>query len=141
MNCFQCSKGKLRSRETVIEATVRGETFAVPCEAMVCGRCGFQVLAPEQVDGYTAASADGYRLRHGLLTSAEIRGFREKLRMSQVGFAEYLRVGAASVKRWELGHVQDDAMDELIRLKCDVVHCLSTLRKLQRGGTEAPGRL
>ena len=141
MNCFQCSKAKMHPREAVIEATVRGETFPVPCEAMVCGRCGFQVLAPEQVDGYTAASADGYRLRHGLLTSAEIRGFREKLRMSQVAFADYLRVGVASVKRWELGQVQDDAMDELIRLKCDPVHCLSTLRKLQRGGTEAAWRL
>ena len=36
---------------------------------MVCGRCGFQALTEEQSDAYTAASADAYRRKHGLLTS------------------------------------------------------------------------
>jgi hypothetical protein len=35
--------------------------------------------------------------------------------MSQAAFANYLKVGEASVKRWETYYVQDDH----IRLKCD----------------------
>lgn len=114
-----------------IDATVKGETFPVPCTAMVCGRCGFHVLAPEQVDAYSMASADTYRRRHGLLTTKDILGFRAQLRMSQQEFADYLRVGVASVKRWELGQIQDAAMDELMRMKCDRAHCLGALQKLR----------
>lgn len=40
--------------------------------------------------------------------------------MSQQQFAEYLEVGPASVKRWELGEIQTPAMDQLVRLKTDV---------------------
>ena len=131
MTCFQCSKGKMRAGTVTIEATVRGEAIPVSCTAMVCGRCGFHVLAPEQLDAYSMASADAYRQRHGLLTTKEILGFRKHLNMSQQAFAEYLRVGVASVKRWELGQIQDEAMDELMRVKCDRTHCQSVLQKLR----------
>ena len=137
MTCFQCSKGKMRPGLANIDATVKGETFPVSCTAMVCGRCGFHVLAPEQVDAYSMASADAYRQRHGLLTTKEILGFRKFLRMSQLAFADYLRVGVASVKRWELGQIQDEAMDELMRVKCDRAYCLSVLQKLRPVVAEA----
>jgi putative zinc finger/helix-turn-helix YgiT family protein len=133
MKCFKCSKGTMRAQETEIEATVKGEVLPVPCVAMVCGRCGYSVLSPEQVDDFSRASADAYRRRHGLLTTAEIRAFRAKLGMSQQAFAEYLRVGVASVKRWELGLIQDEAMDELMRMKCDGAHCRKVLAALEPG--------
>ena len=131
MTCIQCSKGKMRPGLANIDATVKGETLPVSCTAMVCGRCGFHVLAPEQVDAYTVASADEYRRRHGLLTTREIQGFRRSLGMTQQEFADYLPVGVASVKRWELGQIQDRALDELMRVKCDRAHCLSVLQKLR----------
>ena len=58
---------------------------------------------------------------HGALSfdDKEIRARRMQLGMSQTQFGEYLGTGPASVKRWELGQVQDKAMDELIRLKTD----------------------
>lgn len=119
MRCFQCSKGKMGPKRTVLASTVKGEAVEVECEAMVCGRCGFSVLSAEQSDGFSMASADAYRRRHGLLTGDEIRAMRARMGMSQARFAAYLRVGVASVKRWELGLVQDEAMDELMRVKCD----------------------
>ncbi len=39
--------------------------------------------------------------------------------MSQSKFADYLGVGVASVKRWEMGKIQEHAMDELVRLKTE----------------------
>jgi hypothetical protein len=39
--------------------------------------------------------------------------------MSQTAFASYLKVGEASIKRWETYYVQDVVQDDHIRLKCD----------------------
>jgi putative zinc finger/helix-turn-helix YgiT family protein len=111
----------------IVEMTahVRGENIPVRAEAMVCNRCGFQVLTDEQSNAYTIASADAYRKKHNLLTTEELKAIRKRLGMSFRTFAKYLRVSEASPKRWEAGLVQDEAMDELIRLKTD----LATARK------------
>ena len=120
MKCFQCEKGKMVSRMTDMTAHVRGEDVPVRTEATVCKRCGFQVLTDEQSNAYTIASADAYRQKHGLLTTEELKKIRERLGMSFRAFAKYLRVSEASPKRWEAGLVQDEAMDELIRVKTDL---------------------
>jgi hypothetical protein len=39
--------------------------------------------------------------------------------MSQDEFARYLKVGPASVHRWENGQIQDEALNELLLLKTD----------------------
>jgi putative zinc finger/helix-turn-helix YgiT family protein len=120
MKCFQCEKGKLVSQVVEMMAHVRGEEVPVRTEAMVCNRCGFQVLTDEQSNAYAVASADAYRERHNLLTTKELKEIRQRLGMSFRAFAKYLRVSEASPKRWEAGLVQDEAMDELIRVKTDL---------------------
>lgn len=120
MKCFQCGKGKMTSQLTEMNARVRGKEIPVRTEAMVCNRCGFQVLTDEQSDAYTIASADAYREKHNLLTTRELKQIRERLGMSFRAFAAHLKVSEASPKRWEAGLVQDEAMDELIRLKADL---------------------
>ena len=62
---------------------------------------------------YMRKVADAYRRDHGLYTSEEIKDIRGKL--TQQRFADALGVGVASVKRWELGLVQDKGNDKLIR--------------------------
>jgi DNA-binding transcriptional regulator YiaG len=69
---------------------------------------------------YMRKLADAYRTKHKLLTSDEIVASRKTLGMTQRQFADYLSVGEASIKRWELGQIQDPAMDKLIRLKTEV---------------------
>jgi len=56
---------------------------------------------------------------------------RRMLGMSQQDFADYLGVGAASVKRWEAGQIQDRALDELMRLKTDREAARNNLRALE----------
>jgi len=134
MKCFQCGKGKMLSQMTRLRGQVKGQEVEVESEAMVCSRCGFQVLSEEQSTAYTLALTDRYRAQHGLLTSAELRSARGRLGMTQMAFAKFLRVGVASVKRWELGLIQDEAMDELIRLKTDP-------DRARANATEVAGRL
>jgi len=128
--CFCCANGHLHKNRTQVSGEVRGEPFTVETEAMVCDRCGFQVLTEEQSAGYTAAISDAYRRKHGLLTSEELREARKQLGLSQVQFAKYLKVGVASVKRWEAGLIQDQVLDELIRLKTGLHGTGQEARKL-----------
>lgn len=120
MKCFQCEKGNMVNQVAEMTAHVRGEEVPIRTEAMVCNRCGFQVLTGEQSNAYTIASADAYRKKHNLLTTKDLKESRQRLGMSFRAFAKYLRVSEASPKRWEAGLVQDDAMDELIRVKTDL---------------------
>jgi putative zinc finger/helix-turn-helix YgiT family protein len=118
-----------RKAEVLVE--VRGEQIPVRTMALVCSRCGAQAFNEEQSKAYTIASADEYRSKHGLLTSAELRDIRGRLSLSQQAFAAFLKVGIASVKRWEAGLIQDEAMDELIRLKTDLAAARANVNRLE----------
>lgn len=119
MLCPNCKTDNLVESQIKTSGAVRGESFAVTATGLACKDCGFQTLEGEQFDEYRVKLADAYRKKHGLLTTGEIIQYRENLNMTQDQFAEYLRIGIASVKRWELGKIQDQSSDELIRLKCD----------------------
>ncbi|MCC6586731.1 MAG: helix-turn-helix domain-containing protein [Bryobacterales bacterium] len=121
----------MKRRVTDVEGEVRGEKVAVRMEATVCSRCGFVTLTDEQSATYERLSADAYREKKGLLTGGELKAARERMGMSQAAFAQYLCVGVASVKRWELGLVQDHAMDELIRVKTDVGRARRNVAELE----------
>jgi putative zinc finger/helix-turn-helix YgiT family protein len=131
MKCFKCAKGKTMPAMAGMTSRVRGEEIPVRAEAMVCNRCGFHVMTDAQSDAYTIASADVYRARHGLLTTKELKEIRRRLGMSFRTFAKYLKVSEASPKRWESGLVQDQAMDELIRLKSDLVKARENVTRLE----------
>jgi putative zinc finger/helix-turn-helix YgiT family protein len=131
MKCFKCAKGKMMPAIADMTARVRTEEIPVRTEAMICDLCGFQVMTDAQSDAYTIASADVYRKKHGLLTTKELKQIRERLRMSFRAFAKYLKVSEASPKRWEAGLVQDQAMDELIRLKSDLETARENVAQLE----------
>jgi putative zinc finger/helix-turn-helix YgiT family protein len=116
-----------------VEAEYRTHTFTVSIPALVCPKCGFySVDGGDDLTEMMRLLADEYRKKYGLLTSVEIKAFRDSRGESQKEFARYLRVGEASVKRWELGAIQDEAMDELIRLKCDPEKARANAEQLQR---------
>ena len=73
-------------------------------------------IALDQGDELRRRTADAYRRNHRLLTTEQIKAIRRVMGMSQRQFAEFLRVGEASVKRWETWQVQDASSDELIRM-------------------------
>ncbi len=119
MKCLDCGTGKPVNRVADVEGEVRGERFTVASKALVCDRCGYQAMEGEDVQEFMRALGDAYRRAHRLLTSAEIRSRRGALGMSQSEFSVYLGVGVASIKRWELGAIQDVAIDRYLRLKTD----------------------
>lgn len=117
MNCYRCGTA-MQERNAAMSGEYAGEQFEVMTPAMVCPNCDYKSLHANQIDEYTTKLSDLYREKHSLLKSKDIRQIRARLGMSQEDFARYLNVGVASVKRWELGKVQDQSSDELIRVKC-----------------------
>lgn len=121
MNCISCKGGNLENRLAHIPVEVKGETFFIEMQALVCSRCGYATIDGSRMSELMRLGADAYRSKYGRLTSSEIKTRRRAwLRMSQAEFASYIGVSPISVKRWELGKVQDEAMDRLIRMRTDL---------------------
>jgi len=119
MKCLHCDGDKFEEKNCRFTPEVKGEEIEVIVPAMVCTQCHTPLMHENQMSGLRKMAADVYRQKHGLLTSEEIVNFRSLFGMSQSAFANYLKVGEASIKRWETYFVQDTSQDEHIRLKCD----------------------
>ena len=133
MTCIKCRKAELTEQAADLTAEVKGDTVLVTkFPALVCAKCGYKTIHGREMQEFMRAGADAYRRKNSLLTSTEIRERREDLRMSQDAFARYLDVGVASVKRWELGQVQDRAMDRLIRISTDIDDALHNLKAVEK---------
>ena len=131
MTCFECEKGELEPSIVYVTGERNGEEYSVKLDGLRCSHCGFQTVDSEQSAKLTRLLSDAYRSAHGYLTGPEIRALRAQLKMSQQEFSDYLGTGIASVKRWELGQIQDRAMDQLIRLKTDPETARRNLRTLE----------
>jgi putative zinc finger/helix-turn-helix YgiT family protein len=119
MKCLHCDGEKFEEKSCRFTPEIKGEEIEVIAPAMVCVQCHNSFMDDAQMSQLRKIAADTYRKKHGLLTSHEIVHFRSLFDMSQAAFANYLKVGEASVKRWETYFVQDVGQDEHIRLKCD----------------------
>jgi putative zinc finger/helix-turn-helix YgiT family protein len=119
MKCLNCNSETFEEKNLRFTPEVKGVEVEVVTSTLVCTKCKTPLMDTEQMNTLRRAAADKYREMHNLLTSQEIIHFRATLGMSQVAFANYLKVGEASVKRWESYYVQDVAQDEHMRLKCD----------------------
>ncbi|MBF8263623.1 MAG: hypothetical protein HW387_1288 [Parachlamydiales bacterium] len=119
MKCLYCDGDKFEERNCRFTPEIKGDEVEVVVLAMVCAKCQAPIMNDDQMSQLRKAAADAYRKMHGLLTSEEIVNFRSLFAMSQAAFASYLKVGEASIKRWETYFVQEVGQDEHIRLKCD----------------------
>jgi putative zinc finger/helix-turn-helix YgiT family protein len=132
MTCFQCGQDTLLLSGISVDGERHGEIYPVLVTGYKCSNCGFQTIDSRQGEQLTRLVSDAYRGAHGLLTGGEIKLRRARLGKNQQEFADYLGIGSASVKRWEIGQIQDRAMDELIRLKTDPDAARQNLRTLER---------
>ncbi len=119
MKCLDCGKTQFIEKKETFNVDFKGENVTVKSAADVCKNCGFRITDNRQMNELRKAVADKYKENKGLLTSEDIKAYRKKLDMSQTEFAEYLKVGEASIKRWETYFVQDESQNDHIRLKCD----------------------
>jgi putative zinc finger/helix-turn-helix YgiT family protein len=115
IRCRNCDQADLATNVVIeLPGKVRGEDYTVEMLGLKCPHCGYQTVDGPAMPEYGRLLSDKYRAAHGLLTSDDIRKRRERLDMTQQTFADYLGVGIASVKRWEMGKIQDARNNALI---------------------------
>jgi putative zinc finger/helix-turn-helix YgiT family protein len=132
MNCLGCGKHALQGKTIALVGEARRERFEVRMAGLECPNCGYKTVEGRGMPTFMRLVADEYRKKHELLTSEQLIARRKHLGMSQAEFAAYLQVGEASVKRWELGSIQDKAMNQLIELMTDPVRVAEHLGALER---------
>ncbi len=114
-NCWECGK-EMVENELNFRGKIKGEEFEIRAVGLMC-ECGHQSLLGRHHDKYNITLADAYRVKHGLLTTDQLLNYRREFDMSQQDFADFLSTGVQSIKRWEHGCIQENSMDQLIRLK------------------------
>ena len=118
--CPICEKRTEIERVSTDEAiSVRSEEVLVPVELLKCSECGESFADPKAEYGPVELAYREFRKRKGLLQPEEIRGFRNRLGLTQSELGELLCVGIASISRWENGALQDAAHDKALRLAMD----------------------
>lgn len=119
MKCIICDSENVKETTVRRDEVIKDTPVTYVAHVLICANCRNEMSTPTMMKANLNASADAFRKASSLLTSEEIISHRNNLGMTQNEFADYLGVGSASIKRWETGHIQDRASDNLIRAKSD----------------------
>jgi len=95
--------------------TFRGVDVTYEAEHFVCPACNTEAATVKQASVIQNSISDAYRQKTGLLSSEEIRKKRKKMGISQQELADRMKVGIASIKRWEGSQIQTKSMDKALR--------------------------
>jgi putative zinc finger/helix-turn-helix YgiT family protein len=107
--------GNMKIKKFKEELIFRGIPVRFAADHYACPVCGLAVDDMELAAANQKSIADAYRKAAGLLTSTEIVRGRKKFDWTQERLAEAMRVGIASIKRWETGQIQTKSMDNILR--------------------------
>lgn len=102
--------------ETIL---VKGEEFEVTGEVRFCAHCGSQIFDEELDSKKLNKAYDLYKIKHGLLSSYEIKNIRKRYALSARAFSKLLGFGEKTVTRYENGAIQDEAQNNLMYLMRD----------------------
>lgn len=95
--------------------TFKGVDISYQMDCFTCPTCGLEAGTLSQGADIQKNIADAYRKKIGLMTSSEIIEGRKKHRLTQEKLANMMKVGIASIKRWEGGIIQSKSMDNMLR--------------------------
>lgn len=83
--------------------TFKGVEIDYPVDCFICPTCGLEAATLTQGADIQRGISDAYRKKVGLMTGSEIVEGRKKKNLSQEKLAKMMKVGIASIKRWETG--------------------------------------
>jgi len=119
MTCINCGNAAMNAGPVQLTGNFRDARVTVRMQGWVCAQCNYETITGGQMGQFQRLVADEYKRTNGLLTSEDLRSWRQRLRMSQKRFALHLGIGIATLKRWERGDIQSPQMDQWIRVKTD----------------------
>lgn len=108
------NKKSRKSQALVKNEAVEYEQIYFECDSH--DHSGNEFYPAEIMDENLSRARDAYRLKHGLLTSKDIREYRKKYALSQLELARLLGWGDVTITRYETKYIQGETYDRLLRL-------------------------
>ena len=94
--------------------TFKGVDIDYPVNCFICPTCGLEASTLTQGADLQKSMADAYRKKVGLMTGSEIIEGRKRKNLSQEKLANLMKIGIASIKRWETGIIQSKSMNKML---------------------------
>jgi len=118
MKVLNCPRGhnKMKLRKITRTVSFRGMEISCQVEAYVCPVCGMEAGTVNSTGVLQQELAETFRRRTGLLSGEEIKSLRKGRGLTQQELAGLLKIGVASIKRWETGLIQSKSMDHALRI-------------------------
>lgn len=107
--------GEMEVRQVEKSIVFKGINITYSAEIYVCPNCNIEVGSVKQAANMQQNIVDIYREKTGLMTGNEIRNLRKQNSLTQAMLADKMKVGIASIKRWETGQIQSKSMDNALR--------------------------
>lgn len=107
--------GEMKLTRKKKHMTFRDVDIDYPVNCFVCPTCGLEAGTLAHGAEIQKNIADAYRKKVGLMTGAEIIEGRKRRGLSQEKLAGIMKIGIASIKRWETGIIQSKSMDKMLR--------------------------
>ena len=121
MEVLNCPRGHGRMKLRKITKTVNFRGMEIPCkvETYICPECGIEAGTVNSAGAVQQQLAEAFRKRVGLLTGEEIKSLRKERGLTQQDLADRLKIGVASIKRWETGLIQSKSLDQSLRVQLE----------------------
>ena len=126
--CFACEKNvaiKVGVKQEQIE--VNGVSVKVNQYFCTCKECG-EVAINEDIENQNDFLLyEEYKRKSNMVTAKDIKAFREEYCLSQTNLAKLLSFGEKSIARYELGSIQDESHDLILKL---IIHDIQSFKKV-----------
>lgn len=123
MECPLCDRvHDVEERVRIASTIIKGEEVEYEETYYFCRNCDDdenEFVTGKMENENLLNARNAFRSRHGLLTSMEIVGIREKYGLSQVDMAKLLGWGEATISRYESKAIQDEPYDNILRIVRD----------------------
>lgn len=117
MLCDLCGEGTLEEKQGTNQVEYKSATKNLVVDFCECNECGVETALPVQTRNNKRRMIAFKKEVDGLLTGAEVRKYREALKLKQSEAAKVFGGGAVAFSKYENDDVmQSDAMDRLIRV-------------------------
>jgi HTH-type transcriptional regulator/antitoxin MqsA len=115
--CPVCNIGQLQLLQATESIQYKSHSLFVDLEYALCPHCNEEMVLTEQIKLNDCRIRDAWRKFDGLLTSDEIIGLRNKLKITQQQAAQMFGGGVNAFSKYERSEIiQSEAMDKLMRL-------------------------
>lgn len=131
--CPICGEGNLHAMVEKNQVEYRGHKASLDSCYSICDACGSEQANAVQLRTNKRAMTAFKKQVDGLLTGAEVRALREKLKINQAEASQIFGGGPVAFSKYESDDVaQSEAMDKLLRLAVAVPDAFASL--LEKAG-------